>query len=129
MLRTASVVGREVPHRLLEVVVDVAGDRLEAALQGAVDAHVLEVRGSDLVFRHALLQEAIAASLLPGEAARTHRRLATTLTERPGLAGTGHRVAGRVARHWDAADEPAQALAASVAAGRESRTPSPSPRR
>ena len=120
VLRTASVTGREIPHRLLEAVVDLSGTRLEAALREAVDAHVLETRGDTLVFRHALLQEAIAASLLPGEAARTHRRLATTLTEQAPLAGSGHRLAGRIARHWDAAGEPERALVASVAAGRES---------
>ncbi len=120
LLRTASLVGREVPHRLLEAVADVTGDRLEAALHEAVAAQVLEVRDGDLMFRHALLQEAVAASLLPGESARVHRRLATSLTERPELAGSGHRVAGRVARHWDAAGELPRALLASIAAGRES---------
>ena len=45
VLRTASLVGREVPYRLLEAVVDVAGDRLEAALRDAVEAHVLRSRG------------------------------------------------------------------------------------
>ena len=120
VLRTASLVGREVPFRLLEAVVDVTGERLEAALREAVQAHVLLPDGDALVFRHALLQEAIVASLLPGEAARAHRRLAETLTASPVLAG--HRyggVAGRLARHWDAAGEPRQALVASVAAGRE----------
>ena len=120
VLRTACLVGREVPSRLLEAVVDVRDERLEAALREAVEAHVLQPDGDALVFRHALLQEAIAASLLPGEAARTHRRLAETLTESPDLAGRRYGgVAGRLARHWDAAGEPGQALVASVAAGRE----------
>ena len=44
LLRTASIAGREFPHRLLEAVADVAGPRLEAALREAVDAHVLEGR-------------------------------------------------------------------------------------
>jgi DNA-binding CsgD family transcriptional regulator/tetratricopeptide (TPR) repeat protein len=120
VLRTASLIGREVPHRLLEAAVDVRGERLEAALREAVDAHVLQARTETLVFRHALLQEAVAGSLLPGEAARSHRRLADALTASPDLAGprpTG--VAGRVARHWDAAGESGQALVASVAAARE----------
>ena len=66
VLRTACLVGREVPFRLLEAVVDVRDERLEAALREAVEAHVLQPDGDALVFRHALLQEAIAASLLPG---------------------------------------------------------------
>jgi DNA-binding CsgD family transcriptional regulator/tetratricopeptide (TPR) repeat protein len=123
VLRTACLVGREVPFRLLEAVVDVRGERLEAALREAVEAHVLHADGDALVFRHALLQEAIAASLLPGEAARAHRRLAETLTEAPTLAGRRYGgVAGRIARHWDAADEPERALVASLAAGREAST-------
>ncbi len=120
VLRTASLIGREVPHRLLDAVVDVTGDRLEAALREAVDAHVLQPRGDVLVFRHALLQEAVAGSLLPGEAARSHRRLAEALTASPGLAALHYGgVAGRIARHWDAAGESDRALVASVAAGRE----------
>jgi DNA-binding CsgD family transcriptional regulator/tetratricopeptide (TPR) repeat protein len=120
VLRTAAVIGRDVPHRLLEAVVDVHGDRLEEALREAVDAHVLETHAETLRFRHALLQEAVAASLLPGEAVRTHRRVALALTHDPALAGPGHRgVAGRVARHWDAAGDQAEALVASVAAAKE----------
>ena len=119
VLRAASVVGRDVPHRLLEAVVDVSAERLETALREAVEAHVLAPRGDTLEFRHALLQETVAASLLPGEAARTHHRVALALTERPALAGDGPGVAGRVARHWEAAGEHEQALVMSVAAGRE----------
>ncbi|MET0695207.1 MAG: AAA family ATPase [Propionibacteriaceae bacterium] len=120
VLRTACLVGREVPSRLLEAVVDLTDERLEAALREAVEAHILQANGTALVFRHALLQEAIAASLLPSEAARAHRRLAETLTQSPELAGRRYGgVAGRVARHWDAAGEPGRALMASVAAGRE----------
>jgi DNA-binding CsgD family transcriptional regulator/tetratricopeptide (TPR) repeat protein len=119
VLRTASVVGRTSPHRLLEVVVDVSGERLEEVLRDAVAAHVLRAEGDGLTFRHALLQEAVAATLLPGEAARTHRRIAEALTRDPDLAGPGARVAGRLARHWAEAGDPAQALVASVAAARE----------
>ena len=119
VLRTASVVGRSAPHRLLGAVVDVSGERLEEVLRDAVAAHVLSAEGDGLTFRHALLQEAVAATLLPGEAARTHRRIAEALSRDPDLAGPGARVAGRLARHWAEAGDPAQALAALVAAARE----------
>ncbi len=89
VLRTACLIGREVPSRLLEAVVDVRDERLEAALREAVEAHILQPDGDALVFRHALLQEAIAASLLPSEAARAHRRLAETLTSHPTWPGDG----------------------------------------
>ena len=55
----------------------------------AVSAHVLRAEGDGLSFRHALLQEAVAASLLPGEAARTHRRIAEALTRDPGARRPG----------------------------------------
>jgi ATP/maltotriose-dependent transcriptional regulator MalT len=119
VLRIASVIGRSAPHLLLEAVVDVSGGRLEEVLRAAVAAHVLQVDGDELSFRHALLQEAVAATLLPGEAARTHRRIAEALTKDPALAGPAARVAGRLARHWAEAGDPAQALTASVAAADE----------
>jgi ATP/maltotriose-dependent transcriptional regulator MalT len=119
VLRTASIIGRTVPHLLLEAVVDVSGERLQEVLRSAVAAHVLSADGDVLSFRHALIQEAVAASLLPGEAARTHRRIAEALAKDPELAGPGARVAGRLARHWAEAGDPAQALSASVAAALE----------
>ena len=119
VLRTASVIGRTLPPGLLEEVVDVSGERLEDVLRSAVKAHVLRADDGELSFRHALLQEAVLASLLPGEAARTHRRIAEALSRDPELAGPGARVAGRLARHWAQAGDPAQALVASVAAARE----------
>ena len=119
VVRTASLIGRHIPDRLLAAVVDVTGDRLEEALRSAVVAHVLEADGAGLTFRHALLQEAVVASLLPGEAARTHRRIAEALTDDPGLAGPGARVAGRLARHWAEAGDQSRALVASVAAAQE----------
>ena len=119
VLRTASVIGRTAPYPLLEAVVDVSGERLEEVLRDAVSAHVLRAEGDGLTFRHALLQEAVAASLLPGEAARTHRRIAEALTRDPELAGQGALVAGRLARHWAEAGDQRQALSASVAAALE----------
>ncbi|HEX5090576.1 MAG TPA: AAA family ATPase [Nocardioides sp.] len=119
VVRTASVVGRTSPHRLLAAAVDLSGERLDDALRSAVDAHVLEVEGDALAFRHALLQEAVAATLLPGEEARTHRRIAEALAADPALAGPGARVAGRLARHWSEAGDASRALSASLAAAQE----------
>ena len=127
VLRAASVIGRRVPHRLLEAVSDVTGSRLDEALRPAVDGHVLVPAdvaadgvavGGAYQFRHALLQEAIAGSLLPGEISRLNRRVAQALTERPELAGRGTSAAGRVARHWYAAGDGERALTASVEAAR-----------
>ncbi|WP_136708152.1 helix-turn-helix transcriptional regulator [Agromyces sp. H66] len=120
-LRAASVIGRRVPHRLLEHVADVPAPALDAALRPAVEHHVLLTETGDggaYVFRHALLQEAIAGGLLPGEAARLHRRVAETLSDRPELAGDPGSVPGRIARHWDAAGDAPRALTAAVDAAR-----------
>ncbi len=121
VLRAACVIGRRVPHRLLDRVADATGPALDAAMRPAVDHHVLltEVTdGGTYVFRHALLQEAIASGLLPGEAARLHRRVAEALTDSPDLAGDAGSVAGRIARHWNAAGDRSRALTASVEAAR-----------
>jgi DNA-binding CsgD family transcriptional regulator/tetratricopeptide (TPR) repeat protein len=120
-LRAASVVGRRVPHRLLDRVADVTGPSLDAALRPAVEHHVLLTDAADggvYIFRHALLQEAIASGLLPGEAARLHRRAAEALTDSPSLAGEAGPVAGQIARHWDAAGDGPRALTAAVDAAR-----------
>lgn len=120
-LRAASVIGRRVPYRLLERVADIPAPALDAALRPAVEHHVLLTEVADggaYVFRHALLQEAIAGGLLPGEAARLHRRVAEALTESPDLANDLVSVAGRIARHWDAAGDGPRALTAAVIAAR-----------
>ena len=59
--------------------------------------------------RHALLGEAVAAGLLPGERAVLHERAARALAGDPALAA-------EVAGHWQAAGRPAEELPARVAA-------------
>ena len=123
VLRTGSVIGRTVPHALLAAVIDVGDERLDGALRSAVEEHVLvTVPGAHCYqFRHALLQESFADSLLPGEAARMHRRVAEALEADPSLAGDTSFAAGRVARHWYAAGDGPRALVASVEAAREAK--------
>ena len=61
--------------------------------------------------RHALLAEAVAAALLPGERAELHERTARVLS------GTGDpALAAEAAGHWAAACRPAEELPARVAA-------------
>jgi DNA-binding CsgD family transcriptional regulator/tetratricopeptide (TPR) repeat protein len=62
--------------------------------------------------RHALLGEAVAAGLLPGERAVLHERAARALAGDPALAA-------EVAGHWQAAGRPAEELPARVAAARD----------
>lgn len=70
-LRVAAAAGRSLP---CELDVDVLDDRLRPAF----DHHVLvrDARRPGYTFRHALLGEAIAGTLLPREARRVHGRLA-----------------------------------------------------
>jgi DNA-binding CsgD family transcriptional regulator len=63
--------------------------------------------------RHALLAEAVAGGLLPGERAALHERAARALT-----AAGDQALAAEVAGHWQAAGDPAQELPTRVAAAR-----------
>ncbi len=79
---------------------------------------VVDPSGGRLAFRHALIGEAVADDLLPGERVRLHAALARILADRPDLASpTRAGAAAEVAHHlFEAHDLPA-ALAASAAAG------------
>jgi DNA-binding SARP family transcriptional activator len=61
--------------------------------------------------RHALLAEAVAGGLLPGERADLHERIARALAAAGDVA-----LAGEAAGHWQAAGYPAEELPARVAA-------------
>jgi DNA-binding CsgD family transcriptional regulator len=119
VLRVVATAGSTVTHRLVAALDVLDVDALDLALSEAVDKQVLvvDVANAGYRFRHALLREAVYASMLPGEAARLHRMLATTLTADPSLGapGPGHRIA-ELAGHWWAAGDWPQALDASVAA-------------
>jgi DNA-binding NarL/FixJ family response regulator len=122
VVRAASVAGRRVDHRLLQQVVQLSPAETEEALREAVTRHVLvsEVGGT-YAFRHALLQEAVYADLLPGERARLHGAYAAVLATG---AGTGLGVVGRspaaeLAYHCYESHDLPGALAASVRAATE----------
>ncbi|MGH3664738.1 MAG: helix-turn-helix transcriptional regulator [Egibacteraceae bacterium] len=122
VLRAAATAGRRVSHALLATITGMSGDALDEALRPAVTSYVLladGVDGGSYRFRHELLREAIAATVLPGEAVRLHRALAEELGRQP--AGTQGRrgAAGRLAHHWHAAGDKARALTASIAAAEE----------
>ena len=121
-LRAAAAAGRLVTHALLGIITGLADEVLDEALRPAVAAHVLvgeRSSGAAYRFRHALLRDAIADTLLPDEALRLHRRIAEALTDDPDLSGVAGGSAGRIARHWHAAGDAARTLQASCAAAEE----------
>ena len=88
---------------------------MRESLRRAVEHGVLvadQATGS-FRFRHALLAEAIYATILPGEREELHARLADE------LARSGAASPAELAPHWAAAGRSAEALAASVEAARQ----------
>jgi DNA-binding NarL/FixJ family response regulator len=120
VLRLAAAAGRDATYGLLAAVAGVSDEQLLDALREAVENGVLSTdqSASTFRFRHALLAEAVYATLLPGEREEVHRRLAEALSADRTLAG-GRQVAGELAHHWTVAGRPREALAVSVEAAHE----------
>ncbi len=75
LVRVAAVAGRRVSHDLLAAVSGQSAAELVALLREATAHHILiDDRDGRYAFRHALLQEAAYAELLPGERVTLHRR-------------------------------------------------------
>ncbi len=117
VLRVAAAAGRRSGHRLLAAVAPLPEPALVAGLRDAVAQHVLVQDADGYAFRHALLQEAAYADLLPGERTALHLSLAEALSEDPSLGGGT--AAAELAHHWGAAHRMPEALAAYVRAGLE----------
>jgi tetratricopeptide (TPR) repeat protein len=118
LLRLAAAAGREVRYSLLRALGELAEEELRDSLRQAVEHGILvaEPQTGSFRFRHALLAEAVYATILPGEREGLHARLARELA-RSGMAG-----AAELASHWAAADRPAEAVVASVEAARQAET-------
>lgn len=112
--RVLATGGVEVAHTVLRDVFDGDEAVLEDAVRSAVDAQVVVIRDDAYVFRHALMQEAVYAELLPTERTRLHTAYAVALENSAPTA----RVLADIAHHWRAARVPDRALAAGVAAQR-----------
>lgn len=114
VLRLAAAAGRDVAYPLLRAVAGLPEGDVRESLRTAVERGVLvaEHARRSFRFRHALLAEAIYATILPGEREELHARLAAE------LAGAGA-TAAELAPHWAAASRPAEAFAASIEAARE----------
>ncbi len=111
----AAAAGRDVGYPLLRAVAALPERDVRESLRQAVEHGVLvadQATGS-FRFRHALLAEAIYATILPGEREELHARLAEE------LARSGAAAAAELAPHWAAAGRSAEALVASVEAARQ----------
>jgi DNA-binding CsgD family transcriptional regulator/tetratricopeptide (TPR) repeat protein len=115
VLRVAAVAGRRMSHRLLAEVAGQPEADLERGLREAIDAGVLvaDRTAGSYMFRHALLQEAVYADLLPGEQVRLHAAYARLLEAEPDGA------AAELAHHYLQSHDLVGALAASVRAAEE----------
>ncbi|GAA3124392.1 helix-turn-helix transcriptional regulator [Streptomyces rectiviolaceus] len=120
--RIAAEGGSEVEFPLLAAVTGLADDELIETLRTAVGAAVLQPshEGESFRFRHALMREAVAGDLLPGERSRLSRRYAEALEADPTLVRSEER-AGRLAGYWFDARDPARALPAMIAAAAAAR--------
>lgn len=127
LVEVASVAGRQVDHELLSEVCGLSEPDMGLALRSAIEAQLLFVDQDEAIeryrFRHALVEEAAYDGLLPSERRVLHAAYARAIEGRP--AGAGVSAATRlveIAHHWRAAQDPARALRASIAAGDASRT-------
>jgi DNA-binding CsgD family transcriptional regulator/tetratricopeptide (TPR) repeat protein len=114
LLRLAAAAGRDVSYRLLCATARLPEGDVGESLRQAVEHGVLvaDQAGGTFRFRHALLAEAVYATILPGEREELHARLADQLA-RCGAAPA------ELAPHWAAAGRTTEALVASIEAARQ----------
>jgi DNA-binding CsgD family transcriptional regulator len=115
VLRLAAAAGRDAGYPLLRAVVALPEPELRESLRRAVEHGVLVVAQAKggFRFRHALLAEAVYATVLPGEREELHARLAEE------LARSGAATPAELAPHWAAAGRAKEGLVASLQAARQ----------
>ena len=123
VLDAAATAGRRVDPDLLAEVASMTEPQVEAAVHEAIAAWLLVVEsdpaGERYAFRHALVQEAVYAELLPSHRRRLHVALASALEARgPTSDGGGASRMAELAYHWTMAGDHPRALVASLAAAR-----------
>lgn len=115
-LSYAAAVGPRFEARLLSELTGRSVDTIAKILRSARDLQIVRVipTSSDTyVFRHALVQEALYAELLPSEARPVHERIARELEMLP---ANDERLL-ELAHHWRAAREPEKAARFNTEAG------------
>jgi predicted ATPase/DNA-binding CsgD family transcriptional regulator len=112
VLRVASAGSGLTSDALLAQITGLDGAKLAAAIRPAVATNVLVTSGDGYSFRHALIQEAVHADLLPGEHAAVHTRFARAIDADPALVPPG-RADIEKAHHWYSAHNTTGALVGS----------------
>jgi DNA-binding CsgD family transcriptional regulator len=112
VLAALAVAGRPLDENVLGSVTGLDIDTVRAGLRELTAIRLLaDGTGGIHRPRHALLAEAVAGQLLPGELAALHGRVAAALA-----AAGDDELAAEVAGHWRAAGQPAEELPARVKA-------------
>ena len=112
VLDALAVAGRPLAETTLCSVTGLEVDAVRQGLRELAAARLLADTGRENTYRprHALLSEAVAAAILPGERGRLHERTAQALDS------AGETMASEAAGHWAAAGRPAGELPARLAA-------------
>ena len=118
----AAVIGREVPHDLLEAISNKPEDELRHDLETLLDSGLVlrSERGAEEIymFKHALIQDAAYQMLLRVQRQEIHRDVANALEEIfPNRAKTEPEL---LAHHFDAGQEPERAAPLWLRAGQQS---------
>jgi class 3 adenylate cyclase/tetratricopeptide (TPR) repeat protein len=122
VLQTASVIGRIVPHRLLQAV---AGDgpRLTAHLLRLQREQMIRERARlpevEYIFKHHLTEEAAYQSMLRSQRRLLHRQVAEALEER--FSERIEEQLGLLAHHWERAEDLEKAVDYLFQAGERAR--------
>ncbi len=120
LLYTAAVIGKEFPRPLLEAVVEIRGDDLDAALTALLAAELVHERAiypvAEYAFKHPLTHEvALGAQLTTARRAR-HAAVADAIAAAEADRLDEH--AGLLAHHWTEAGEALRAATWHVRAAR-----------
>ena len=113
VLAGLAVAARPLDEDLLGAVTGLDAEAVRGGLRELAAARLLAEDTAAHRPRHALLGQAVAGGLLPGERAALHERTARALA-----AAGDETLAAEVAGHWAAAGRPAEELPARVAAAR-----------
>jgi tetratricopeptide (TPR) repeat protein len=120
LLGVASLAITDVGEALLADIVDAPIAAVRQQLHELIDAYLLVPTSSGVKFRHALMQEAMQAELLPGERREYHAAYAAALRAGSGEGATGRAAAtSQLAHHLQESGNVADAMGAWVAAAAE----------